>query len=161
MICTRYNEAYRKYSVQRNALDARIEMRQARQNRLAVQIEELKKKRDALVFPSWIDYVLRPLAHELEAYLNKRVRIYGPFGLRSEVQMRVYDGLEEEAAASCGALTIVPDFNDDLLELRYDTGRIIRECPPNSIGALNNLGNETLPLPETLPEIAGLLIHRD
>lgn len=56
---------------------------------------------------------------------------------------------------------IVPDFNDDLLELRYDTGRVIRECPPNSIGALNNLGNETLPLPETLPEIAGLLIQRD
>ena len=27
--------------------------------------------------------------------------------------------------------------------------------------ALNNLGNETLPLPETLPEIAGLLMRRD
>ena len=142
MICTRYNEAYRKYSVQRNALDARIEIRQARQNRLAVQIEELKKKRNALIFPSWIDYALRPLVHELEAYLNKRVRIYGPFGLRAEVQMRVYDGSEEEAAASCGALTIVPDFNNDLKKpfcARQSGSRFPKPTKQNNRGTTGNI----------------------
>lgn len=106
-----------------------------------------------------IDSVLRPLAKDLEAYLGKPVNVSGPFGLRAEALLRVYDSREAQTISAYQILTVVPDFSRDTLELRYDTGRIIRDCPPGSIGAINHLDNETLPLPDTISEIAVLLTH--
>jgi hypothetical protein len=159
LYCTQYNQAYHDYIIQRDALDTRIEIKQQQMNRLSTQIKKLKQKKCALVFPNWIDSVLRPLAKDLEAYLGKPVTVSGPFGLRAEALLRVYDSQEAQTISAYQILTVVPDFSRDTLELRYDTGRIIRDCPPGSIGAINHLDNETLPLPGAIPEIAVLLTH--
>ena len=158
LYCTQYNQAYHDYIVRCDALDAKIEIKQKQQGRLSAQIAQLKKQKRALVFPNWIDSVLRPLAKDLEAYLDKPVNVAGPFGLRAEVLLRVFDNPETQAPSAYRSLTIVPDFSRGTLELHYDAGRVVRECPPGSIGALNHVGSETLPLPDTLSEIA-LLLH--
>ena len=77
LYCTQYNQAYHDYIVRCDALDAKIEIKQKQQGRLSAQIAQLKKQKRALVFPNWIDSVLRPLAKDLEAYLDKPVNVAG------------------------------------------------------------------------------------
>ena len=157
LYCTQYNQAYHDYIVRCDALDAKIEIKQKQQGRLSAQIAQLKKQKRG-ASQAGAPRFLRPLAKDLEAYLDKPVNVAGPFGLRAEVLLRVFDNPETQAPSAYRSLTIVPDFSRGTLELHYDTGRVVRECPPGSIGALNHIGNETLPLPDTLSEIA-LLLH--
>lgn len=62
-------------------------------------------------------------------------------------------------SCSYDSITLTPEVCGDAVKLHYDTGRLIHECVPGSIGELNHFGNDTLLLPDTIEEITGLLHH--
>ena len=121
----------------------------------------LRKHREKTA--SWVEMVVEQIAKELCEHTNhKHFEVYGPFGIRAETTIYL---MEEDNVSICKqptwSITLTPvfDFMSDEPDfyLCYDTGRVKDEFPKNSIGYLNNCGNETKELPETIDEIAKLL----
>lgn len=111
---------------------------------------------------TWKDGAVMPLARLLAREKGLLLYFMGPFGIRAACTIILYaDRHVEPLKQEHWSITIMPHFGDTGLELRYDTYRVIHEYPPGSIGALNNMGNEQLPLPDTTKEILALMKHSE
>lgn len=97
---------------------------------------------------SWMKTAIAALAADIQEYTGDPVEVLGPFGLRSEVLIKTSSHL----------LVITVWFRDGNLILYYDTGKKNGEYyPEGSIGYLNNMDNETAPLPDTVEEIVSVM----
>lgn len=109
---------------------------------------------------TWKEHAVMPLARLLAREKGLLLYFLGPFGIRAACTIILYadkhkPALEQEH----WSITVMPHFSEEGLELWYDTYRVIKDYPPDSIGALNNMGNEALPLPNTTKEILTLMEH--
>lgn len=73
-----------------------------------------------------------------------------PFGLRAAVYIKL----------GKSTITITPGFQDDRLELYYDTGRATGRYEPLTLGDFNGFNNEQARLPERLEDVAALF-HKE
>ena len=144
------NEIYAKY-------DKVVDKREAMESRLA-KLEIQLRKLDS----SWYTNVVKPLAKALSKEFGMPHEIYGPFGLTAETTIYLYaTKVHDICKGETYSITLEPHFDDDLKRIRvyYRTGKIIEEYPKGTIGYYNNLGRETLPLPESIAEIKALMEH--
>lgn len=91
-----------------------------------------------------------PLAADLEELTGQPVVVSGPFGLRAAVYIKL----------GKSTITITPGFQDDRLELYYDTGRATGRYEPLTLGDFNGFNNEQARLPERLEDVAALF-HKE
>lgn len=109
-----------------------------------------------------MDGAIKPLAKVLAREKNLHLYLMGPFGLRCACIIVLYSDKNKRPLEQVHwTLTVMPNFNGNNLELWYDTFRVVREYPPGSIGELNSVGNEILPLPGTTEEIIALMKHSE
>ena len=108
----------------------------------------------------WRDGAIMPLAKCLAKAKGCCLYFMGPFGLRSACTLVLYaDKAKKPLEQEHWSITVMPHFVGDNTEIWYDTYKTVQTYPEGSIGALNNLGNETLPLPGTTDEILTLMYH--
>lgn len=152
-IVQKYHDAYAKYSERRDMLESTIFKKRNQILKLQQDMAMFESKRKALQCPSWTDCVEEIAAH-LARLRNKEWKVYGPFGLRHECTIYLGDQPDFDVTKdACASLTVTPKFDAQVFAIYYDTGKILKEYPANSIAALNNFGNETLPLPDDWEEI--------
>ena len=138
-----------------------------KEKKLEVLVEraEMKLRKHREKTHSWIQMVAEPIAKELCEYTGHRYfEIYGPFGLRAETTIYLMDREDLRIYEKpTWSITLTPDFSfvqpEPDFRLFYDTGNIREVYPRNSIGGLNNFGHETALLPDTIEEIAKLLVY--
>ena len=111
----------------------------------------------------WVKGALVPIAEALSARRGMPYEIFGPFGMRGETSIYLFDTDNHSFThgASAWGITVCPvlahEGDDCILSLTYDTGETTRECAPGSIGELNGFNNVTAKLPDTIEEIDALL----
>lgn len=131
-----------------------IERAEKRIERL--QAKQIKVGRN---YPSWVDEIVETLAMELANRLHKNFEIYGPFGLRCETSIYLFDcadkGITEQETWS---IRITPG-RLDLGEIYYDTGEVTKEFGSDTIGYMNGMNNVSKPLPDDIEDIIKLLRH--
>ena len=119
--------------------------------------------RSGMALRDWKEGAIDPLGRHLARTRGLHLYMMGPFGIRAACTIVLYgDKRVQPLKQEHWSITVMPLFNDeDQLEIWYDTFRVVREYPPDSIGAMNNMGNELLSLPDTTKEILALLHHSD
>jgi DNA repair exonuclease SbcCD ATPase subunit len=155
----KYIQTANKVEQKRKELEEKIEKKESQVNKLKNDIEKLEQRKRKLEHPSWIEYLVKPLAKELSKKLNMPYEIYGPFGLRAEITIYFKKDKNKSITEQLvKRLTIIP-MDLSKAELGYETGRKIEgfRCHPNSIAALNGFDNEVLPLPDDIEEILQLI----
>ena len=145
-ICT-YREANEQYHTKRERLQSLI-----RAHHIALE----KLERSA---PGWYNGTVVPLAESISKAIGMPYDIYGPFGLNSTTSVYFFlkgkvGDITTDATLS---ITVHPDFSGDEYRLTYDTGKIINDYPPGSLGYYNGMNNEQAPLPDDLESIVALL----
>lgn len=98
----------------------------------------------------WMETAIFPLAADLEELTGQPVVVSGPFGLRAAVYIKL----------GKSTITITPGFQDDRLELYYDTRRATGRYEPLTLGDFNGFNNEQARLPERLEDVAALF-HKE
>ncbi len=155
-----YKRAFDAYHQEKAVLEKQIYTKEAKIERLKRQIDKLTARKSKLQCPYWKDIIVKPLADALVAYTGKSAQVHGPFGLRAETNIYLTDNPGDDIMnCAYDYITLVPDTTGDSVVMHYDTGLVIRDCVPGSIAEINRFGNETLPLPDTIKEIAALLKH--
>lgn len=155
-----YQRVFAAYQEKKSTLENQIRMKEQKIERLKRQIDKLTTRRNSLQCPYWADLIVKPLADALAAFTGKYAQVLGPCGLRAEVSIYLKDNPDDDIMrCAYDYITLVPDVTGDSVVMHYDTGRVVRDCVPGSIAEWNHFGNETLPLPDTIEEIAALLKH--
>lgn len=158
-IKNKYVESYRLYQEERNALDEKIAKRHEDIARAERSIERLNKKKLELEHPSWVEMLVKPIAEKFSEEFGLSYDIYGPFGIRAYVTIYWMENKEISIVEQpTKSLTLEP-FDLEKGQLYYETGKK-REgvCyHPNSIGAMNGMDREVLPLPDSFDEIKALI----
>lgn len=131
-----------------------IERAEKRIERLEAKQVKFERKH-----PSWVKEIVETLATKLANRLNKNYEIYGPFGLRCETSIYLFDhadkGITEQETWS---IQITPG-RLDLGEIYYDTGVVTKDFRSDTIGYMNGMNNECKPLPDDIEDIIKLLRH--
>lgn len=111
---------------------------------------------------TWKENAVMPLARLLAREKGLQLYLMGPFGLRAACIIVLYaDMAKRPLEQEHWSITVMPHFDEEKFELWYDTYRVVQDYPPDSIGALNNMGNELEPLPDTTEEILALMQHSE
>lgn len=109
---------------------------------------------------TWKENAVMPLARLLAREKGLQLYFMGPIGLRAACIIVLYaDIAMQPLEQEHWSISVMPHFDEDRLELWYDTYRVVHHYPPASIGALNNMGNELQPLPDSTEEILALMHH--
>lgn len=154
-----YLERTKKYEVERNELDQKVMKRQEDINRAERSIQRLNKKISKLDRPSWVDTLIIPLAESLAKEFQMDYEIFGPFGLGARTS--IYWKKDKKLSITeqeTKSITLLPT-NLELAQLYYETGhkRDDVHYQPRSIGALNGMDNEILPLPDSMEDIIKII----
>lgn len=155
-----YIEKQKQFKSQEKILMEKIDKRYEDIKRAERSIERLKMKHIRLKSPSWVDALVKPIGVIFAKEFDMDYEILGPFGLRAYVtiywkkdkELSIIDQLTK-------SLTLIP-LNLEEGELGYETGRKKEgvNYHPMSLGGLNGMDREVLPLPDSFEEIK-LLIH--
>lgn len=158
-IVQKYHDTYAEYAERRNALESIMLKKRNQIQKLEQDVAQLESKRKALRSPSWVDCVEEIAAHLARLY-NKEWKVYGPFGVRAECIIYLGDQLDFDVTKdACASLTVTAQFGEQVFAVRYDTGKVLKEYPANTIAAWNNFGNETKLLPDDFEEIYRLFVY--
>ncbi|ADO59911.1 hypothetical protein [Paenibacillus polymyxa] len=143
-----------------NFIDRNIEKKQDKICKLQEGIKKLQKRRQKIKYPSWVSEVIEVLAQQLAIKMNKHYKVFGPFGLRAETTIYLFDDESESIAEqSTWSVRITPgDLEKG--EFFYDTDELTRETKLNSPGFLNGMKIVIKPLPETVDDIVEVLMYR-
>lgn len=139
-----YIEADKKYEIERDRIDAKIQLRQK-------QIERLTKKRNALYPPSWINSMIKPIAEELiKDYPEHYYEILGPFGMNNDTSIHLYRKDQPGKTETCLSLSFRHgDLDKGELNL-IDYSKNLHRYQNGTIGEMNGGNYGTIPLtPET------------
>ena len=136
------------------AYEAKERRYQEELSRVQRKLARYQAKRGELIPTfNWIETFVHPLAQAVQQELGlSSYEVYGPFGLRSEVSI-FWDSAEVYSLnKSTYSLRLTPH---DLAQgvIHFDTGEVSERFAPNTIGALNGLGNQTAPLPDSLDDL--------
>lgn len=116
--------------------------------------EELRKKESV----SWVDGVVRPLAIALGEAAGLQSKVSGPCGICCQVYITL---CEDPTRSLLGqdhkTITLQPDFSEDGLVFRYETGEVTERFAKGTVGAMNGMNNVTEILPSSLDEILKLM----
>ncbi len=116
--------------------------------------EELRKKESV----SWMDGVIKPLAEALAKETGLRSKVSGPCGICCQVYITL---CEDPTRSFLGqdhkTITLQPDFSEDGLVFRYETGEVTERFAKGTVGAMNGMNNVTEILPSSLDEILKLM----
>lgn len=116
-----YIDAYKEFE------DARAKIRQLKQVEL----------------PNWYDYLVKPLETSLnEVFPEADVECLGPFGLGCKVSIYVGESRKRQFS-----MTVFPGNLDEGKLFVEDRTTVITEYPKGSLGAINELGFASNPLP--------------
>lgn len=105
---------------------------------------------------SWIHEVVKPLANELAQRLNKKLVLYGPFGMAGRVSIYLIDdetkGVFDQLALS---ITLDPTHLEQEGVVLYQTGRFPHETAPlpDNIVDIIKILKYLSPLPNNSEEI--------
>ncbi len=99
---------------------------------------------------SWLDSAIAALAVDLEEEMGEQFDIGGPCGLRAEVRL----------SSTNWSLTVTPSFVDGDLVLYYDTGDTVERHGAGTIGDMNGFNNVQARLPDTIEDIAAVMVLR-
>jgi hypothetical protein len=141
----------------REQIEKRIEAKVEQIRKLQESINKLKVKEGKIKYPSWTEEIVEVLAQRLADKPNKKYEVCGPFGLRAETTIYLFnDENKSFTEQETWSITLTPG---DLTkgEIYYDTGEKTNDFSPNSTGAINGMNNVRKPLPETIDEIVALL----
>lgn len=138
------------------AYEAKERKYQEELSRVQRKLARYQAKRGELIPTfNWIETFVHPLAQAIQQELGlASYEAYGPFGLRSEVSI-FWHSSEDDLDKPTYSLRLTP-YNLATGVIHFDTGEVSEHYDPNTIGALNGLGNQTAPLPDSLDE----LIHQ-
>ncbi|RKJ18086.1 hypothetical protein D7X33_46215 [Butyricicoccus sp. 1XD8-22] len=154
-----YIEKQNQYEKEAEAINEKIEKRKEDIRRAERSIQRLNKKFDDLRNPSWIQTLVKPIGEAFAKDFNMEYEIYGPFGIRAQVTIYWRKDIERSITEQpIKALSLIP-LNLAEAELGYETGRK-REgviYPSGSLGAMNGMDREVLPLPDCFEEIRSLI----
>lgn len=132
---------------------ARLDERASKKREKA---EEIMSKS---AFPDWIDEIVVPLAKELAKRKGLQSCILGPMGVGSRVIIALVPAPEEILSKQEHyRLTIQPDFHDEKLQLKYETGEETNKHKKGTLGEKSGLNYVTAPLPDSIDEIEQLLV---
>jgi hypothetical protein len=126
--------------------------------KLTAQIARLQKRKDKLVYCSWIDEIVKPIVDQLKPfYPDRDIEILGPFGLCASVSIHLYEkALTEDERTSgirnCISVTLIPtDLSTGEIMVR-DYSNNTHQYKEDSIGALNGMNYPNIPV-ETIEDI--------
>ncbi|MEB6549722.1 hypothetical protein MXL46_11550 [Heyndrickxia sporothermodurans] len=154
-----YVESYRRFEEERDDLDKKIEKRYEDIARAERSIERLNKKKSELDYPNWVESLVKPIAEKFAEDFGLSYNIYGPFGIRSYVTIYWMEDKEVSIVEQPVKLLTLEPFDLEKEQLYYETGRKRENIsyPLNSIGAMNGMDREILPLPDSFDEIRKLI----
>lgn len=124
--------------------------------------ERIKKLRVKQVYPSWINYLVKPLLRLLLPYMAargfNRYELLGPFGITHSMSIHFFKkGVKKkgiyDVPGAIQSITFVPGQG---AELRIkDESKNTGEFSPSSIGAVNGMNHPDIPITEdtTLAEV--------
>lgn len=122
-------------------------------------IERNKKALNQLVFPSWVDSLVKPIGEYFTKELDLDYEIYGPFGMRAQVTIYWRKDMDKSITEQpVKSLSLVPgDLSKG--ELFYETGKEKNNhgYEKGSIGYLNGFHKDTKLLPNSIDEIKKLI----
>ncbi|MBP1309166.1 hypothetical protein JOD82_002186 [Paenibacillus sp. 1182] len=143
-----------------NFIDCSIEKKRDKISKLQEGINKLQKRRQKIKHPSWVSDIIEVLAQQLATKMDKHFKLFGPFGLRAETTIYLFDDESKSITEqSTWSIRITPG-DLDKGELFYDTDELTQETKPNSSGLLNGMKIVIKPLPETIDEIIERLMYR-
>ncbi|MCM1297620.1 MAG: hypothetical protein NC311_18940 [Muribaculaceae bacterium] len=156
-------EAYRakeaEAQAQTDAIDAKINAKRQKLERLEKSIEKLREQRERIPSVSWYDGIVVPLAERLAAATGLEYVIYGPFGMDCETSIYlVKDKKVSITKQPTKGLTLRPRFReDDSPYLAYWAGDETQNYAKGTFGDLMGLNLVFVPLPEAFDEVLQLL----
>jgi len=150
-ISNKYSELYSEHKTKQDKLRNSIHRKEA-------QLERLNNRELKLIFPSWVDNLLQPIATELGKHLpDYRAEILGPFGICCETSIHFYKkGLTKEELwrdehrrdGSIKSITFIPgDLSEGQISIR-DEKTDTHRFSPGTIGALNGMNHPSINIPE-------------
>lgn len=162
-IIEKYIEKENTFKDERTMLDKKINKRKQEVDKIEEVIEGLYQQRSDLKYPSWVDSIVKPIAERFSKETGLDYDIYGPFGLRAQVTIYwMKDKKVSITDQSTKSLSLVP-LSLEIGQLGYETGKKIEgvRYSPTSIGGLNGMDQEVLPLPNSFEEIKKLIKTKD
>lgn len=144
-ITKNYAEIFSTYCQQRDKIQDKVEQRKK-------QIERLDKRLDNLVYPHWIEFVLKPIAEEIVKKMpGYYYETYGPFGLACETSIHFYKGEDKEDETR---FLIFRPGDLDIGEIKLiDRTKNLGRYKQGTIGEANGGNYQTIPMKETIDEL--------
>ena len=148
-------ESYVKKSAIADAVRSKIDQRIIQRE---LQIRRLKNKLGRLVYVSWVEEIIRPIAELLiKKQPDRTYDILGPFGLTAETSIHFYKkGVTEKNrfnGDNCRSISFQPvnlSIGEIVLTDRTaDTG----EFKSGTIGEMNGMNHPTIPMKKTIDEL--------
>ena len=139
-----------------------IAYQEAEDKRNKLIAEHKYKEANDVKSPWWFTEVIHPLAEEFKLKTGMHCEVVGPCGICCKVDIYLYnDPKTNKWDQEHWHLTIEPDFYENELWFRYETGELVNEYAPNTIGAINGMNNVTKPMPPGIDAILSLFKKRE
>jgi len=140
-----YVASYANYQFKQARLRDKIDLRQQ-------QIDRLEAKLKRLIYPHWIDTLIKPLANELiKFYPDRTFEILGPFGLCNETAIHFYkkDAPTDKQFErdNCLSMTFI---HGDLTKGEFmirDYSIDTNQFSKSTIGELNGMNHPSIKIP--------------
>ncbi len=138
-LCKKYQDKYNSYYEGKRKLEKKI--------------ERLEKKLENLVYPSWIDEIIKPIAEDIVKTMpDRHYKILGPFGMSCEVSIHFYIK-GGEYINTCKSITFRPDSLEEGQIGIVDYSNNTKNFKEGTIGEVNGGNYKTTPMVDTLEEL--------
>lgn len=158
-----YLEARDECEEKRDKIQERINAKREKINRLENQIDKLTSKYWKTEVPSWIDYLVVPLAEKLAEHFECEYEILGPFGLGARTSIWLKPTADSDIEDIISSITLIPLLRSEgqpLLEYETGESKESNVFPKGSIGEMNGFNKVVEPLPQDLNAVIKIMEKR-